>query len=50
MENERESEDEGEGEDDVQDEETMEMDETNNDEAKPEVSEKQNIAALDGAA
>lgn len=50
VENERESEDEGEGEDDVQDEETMEMDETNNDEAKPEVSEKQNIAALDGAA
>ncbi|KFY47523.1 hypothetical protein V496_10614 [Pseudogymnoascus sp. VKM F-4515 (FW-2607)] len=48
VENEKESEDEGE--DDVQDEDTVEMDETNNDEATGEISEEQNAVAADEAA
>ncbi|KFY24110.1 hypothetical protein V493_05434 [Pseudogymnoascus sp. VKM F-4281 (FW-2241)] len=50
VENVNEGEDEGEGDDDSHGEETMEMDQTNNEEAIPEVSEKQNAAALDEVA
>ncbi|KFY44135.1 hypothetical protein V494_01621 [Pseudogymnoascus sp. VKM F-4513 (FW-928)] len=39
----------GEGEDEVQDEDTMEMEEANNDKATPDIPEKQNAAAPDEA-